>query len=323
MTKNEADNIGPCLDALADFDQVFVVDSASSDATCDIARDHGAEIVEFTWNGGYPKKKQWCLDHLPFKHRHVLYLDADERMRPELAREISSAVTRDDRSGWFVGLDYVWMGRVLRHGAVVYKLVLFDRHRGRFLEWDDLDATRMWEVEGHYQPTIDGPTAILSSRLLHDDHDQLYDWFERHNKYSDWEAVVRVNGTARSGGETQTGPRHFIKQCSCDSRKATPLVCLLGARSAERGVTAAKEFSSRLAKAMYQWQIDVKSDEIRRRGTLSLKDETLESQREKAIGRRFETTPAPHHDHVLTCDHAVRLVREGTSTTAGAPPGFS
>ena len=212
MTKNEAKNIGDCLARLADFSEVFVVDSGSDDGTVDIALAHGAHPVSFTWDGRYPKKKQWCLENLPFSHSYVLYVDADERMRPDLAREIRRAVDRSEHAGWFIGLDYVWLGRVLRHGTTMYKLALFDRRRARFVEWNDLDASRMWEVEGHYQPVIDGPTTTLKCRLLHDDHDRLYDWFERHNRYSDWEAVVRVADAAPNEGETQPIWRRMAKR---------------------------------------------------------------------------------------------------------------
>lgn len=266
MTKDEAENIGPCLAALQEFAEVFVVDSESEDGTDDIAREHAAPVVTFRWNGRYPKKKQWCLDNLPFKHRHVLYVDADERMRPELAAEIRAAVARDDNAGWFIGLDYVWLGRTLTHGTTVYKLALFDRSRARFVEWDDLDATRMWEVEGHYQPVIDGRTGTLSSRLLHDDHDRLYDWFERHNRYSDWEAVVRVNEAMRRGGETQVNWRRTAKRIFA-RLPGKPLIVLAHALVLRRGWRDGREgVQYAIAKAMYQWQIDLKTAEIRRRG---------------------------------------------------------
>lgn len=266
MTRNEAENIGSCLVALKDFDQVFVVDSGSEDGTVDIARQHGAQVVAFTWNGRYPKKKQWCLDNLPFSYQYVLYVDADERIPPELAGEIWTAVARADFAGWFIGLDYVWLGRVLRHGMTMYKLALFERRHGQFVEWDDLDASRMWEVEGHYQPTIKGPTATLSSRLLHDDQDRLYEWFERHNRYSDWEALVRVNGAALVGAETQSRSRQIAKRMlvRLPGKPFIVLAYTLLLRGAWRDGWQGVHYA--IAKAVYQWQIELKVNELRRRG---------------------------------------------------------
>lgn len=94
MTKNEERNIAKCLKALVEFDEVFVVDSNSTDATCSIATAMGARVSNFQWDGKYPKKKQWCLEQLPFTHPVVLYVDADEEMTPGLAAEIREVLPR-------------------------------------------------------------------------------------------------------------------------------------------------------------------------------------------------------------------------------------
>ncbi len=64
--KNEASNLRRCLPALAWADEVFVVDSQSSDETARVAAEHGAKVVQFEFNGTYPKKKNWALENLPF-----------------------------------------------------------------------------------------------------------------------------------------------------------------------------------------------------------------------------------------------------------------
>ncbi|WZB63940.1 glycosyltransferase [Achromobacter xylosoxidans] len=112
MTKNEERNIAKCLKALAEFDEVFVIDSRSTDATCALAASLGAKVVDFQWNGKYPKKKQWCLEQLPFSHPVVLYVDADEEMTPALAREIRASLPRFEAGagGAFVPFDYVFCG---------------------------------------------------------------------------------------------------------------------------------------------------------------------------------------------------------------------
>src|SRR5437660_1726922 len=114
--------------------------SGSTDRTCAIAAGMGGTVVPFRWNGKYPKKKQWCLENLPFAHDWVLYVDADEEVRPPVSAEIQTLVAAGPRhAGYFVGYDYVFLGGVLSHGHRVYKLVLLDRRRARFAEYDDLD----------------------------------------------------------------------------------------------------------------------------------------------------------------------------------------
>lgn len=264
MTKDEANNIGKCIESLGGVAEIFVVDSGSTDGTQQIASDLGARVVNFRWNGQYPKKKQWCLENLPFRNDWVFYVDADEEATPELLREIRERVDKPTASGYFVGYDYLFDGKILRHGQRAYKLVLFDRHRGRFEPYDDLDASNMWEVEGHYQPVIDGPVATLKSPMLHKDHDSLYHYFDRHNRYSDWEAVVRSRNQYATGAESQLSGRGRMKEIfdrlplKAPAAFAYSYFLKLGFLDGRAGLNFA------LARAFYYWQIDIKSEELRR-----------------------------------------------------------
>lgn len=266
MTKNEERNLPRCLDSVARFDEVFVVDSGSTDATCRIAVERGAHVVQFAWTGGYPKKKQWCLEELPFAHDWVLYLDADEAAPPELASEVAELMeSGPPHAGYFVGYDYVFLGRTLRRGQRVRKLVLFDRRRGRFVDYPDLEATNMWEVEGHYQPVIDGAVGALKARALHADHDSLFHYFERHNKYSDWEAVVRANGALRST-EGQQGSRATLKHLF-DRMPLKGPVAFLDSYVLQAGFLEGRAgFHFAVARGFYYWQVGVKGRERRLRG---------------------------------------------------------
>ena len=76
--KNEAANLPRCLASVAWADEIWVVDSQSTDATAAIAESAGARVVQFHYAGGWPKKKNWALEHLPFRHEWVFILDADE-----------------------------------------------------------------------------------------------------------------------------------------------------------------------------------------------------------------------------------------------------
>ena len=86
--RNEAKNLPRCLQALKDVGEVYVIDSQSSDDTVEIARSHGAKVVQFHYRGGWPKKRQWAINTLPLTHDWILLLDADEVLTPELAEEI-------------------------------------------------------------------------------------------------------------------------------------------------------------------------------------------------------------------------------------------
>src|SRR4051812_1822327 len=86
--RNESANLPRCLKSIAWADQIFVVDSQSPDATAEIATASGAEVVQFQFNGTWPKKKNWALENLPFKDDWVFILDADEVLPPAAEEEI-------------------------------------------------------------------------------------------------------------------------------------------------------------------------------------------------------------------------------------------
>jgi glycosyltransferase involved in cell wall biosynthesis len=267
MAKNEERNLAKCLRSVSRFSQVVVVDSNSTDATRSIAESLGADVLLFSWNGRYPKKKQWCLENVPFHHSWVIYVDADEELMAELVNEIELLLSDGPQhAGYFVGLDYHFHGQILRHGHRVYKLVMFDRTRGRFEDYDDLDATNMWEVEGHYQPQIDGTTGILRGRIVHDDHDSLFHYFERHNRYSDWEAVLRNKGCLPREGEPQPGARGMLKRvfarmpCKGVSAGIYSYFFRLGFLDGRAGLQFA------ISRGFYYWQVGLKQEELRRNG---------------------------------------------------------
>jgi len=259
MTRDEAVNLPACLAPLGAFAQVFVVDSGSTDGTAEIAAAHGATVVPFRWDGGYPKKKQWCLDHLPFTGDWVLFVDADERLSDALVAEIAALMAEGRRhAGYYVDGRPVFLGRELRFGACNRKLVLFDRRRARFPIVPDLDVARMWEVEGHYQPEIDGTVGRLRAPLRHADDKPLAAWFDRHNRYSDWEAALRVDGRMDALIARERGGRRWLKRLLAVLPLRPTAVFLHGYVLRLGFLDGAAGFHHALARAFYHWQIDVK-----------------------------------------------------------------
>lgn len=260
LTKNEELAIGPCLDSLTRFSEVFVVDSQSTDATVEIAVAKGATVVPFVWDGKYPKKKQWALENCPFTHDWVLFVDADEMVTEELAHELSALDLTESASfvAYESALDYYFLGRRLSHGHKVVKRALVRRSKCAFPVIDDLQAQNMWEVEGHYQPVCQGPVAKLKGRIDHYDREPLFHYFDRHNRYSDWEAQLRVTtqNVAVRATRSKQGRRF-------DALPFKPLVFFLYAyvlRSGWRDGRAGFHYA--MAHMFYQWQISLKAREL-------------------------------------------------------------
>jgi glycosyltransferase involved in cell wall biosynthesis len=259
MTRNEAANIRPCVRALDRFDQVFVVDSGSDDGTAEIAAGLGADVVSFQWNGRYPKKKQWCLDNLALRNSWVLYCDADERITPELADEIASLmVSGTDLAGYFIPGQPVFGGVRHRHGAWNRKLALMDRRRASFPAFPDLNVDTMWEVEGHYQPELQGRAGSLRHAMIHEEATSLHGWFDRHNRYSDWEAALLFDGRIGQLSHRERGCRKFLKGVFI-RMPGRPLAAFLHSYLLRMGfLDGMPGFDRAVARAFYYWQIGVK-----------------------------------------------------------------
>lgn len=212
MTKNEALNIERCLTHTRDFAQVFVVDSGSGDDTVTIAQRNGATVVPFIWNGQYPKKKQWCLDNLPVTQPWVLFLDADEYPTPELLLELQALTQQDDAAdGYYIRAHVSHKGRLMRYGRKHCKLALCRVGKAAFPVVDDLQAPGGWEVEGHYQPVVDGRVERLSAYLVHDDLKPARAWYDRHDNYATWSAYMQHNQGLRFSEQAEPPPRRIIK----------------------------------------------------------------------------------------------------------------
>ena len=135
--KNEKNNIVPVINALKDWaDEIFVVDSQSTDGMIETAEGLGAKVVQFHFNGSYPKKKNWALDNLPIRNEWVLIVDADEVIPPALAEEIAEKVANPDADGYYLHFLYMFLGRPIRHcGYASLRVLRLFRHSGQILDY--------------------------------------------------------------------------------------------------------------------------------------------------------------------------------------------
>ena len=197
--RNEARNLPRCLESLCGVGEVYVIDSTSSDDTAEIAESWGAKVVQFRYQGGWPKKRQWAMDTLPLAYDWVFLVDADEALTPELAEEIRRVLENPAFDGYYVALQMFFLGRRLRHSdASFFKLSLLRRGKGRFeCRLKDQD-TSMCDMEVHEHVIVDGPTAKLKHALIHHNVESLSRYIQKHDEYSNWEARVLL--------QRETGP---------------------------------------------------------------------------------------------------------------------
>ena len=218
--KNEAANLPRCLEAVAWADEIFVVDSQSTDGSQRISEQHGATVVQFQFNGTWPKKKNWALENLPFKHEWVFILDADEVLPPETEEELRRIVS--DRAhataGYWINRRFMFMGRWLKHAYYPnWNLRLFKHRLGRYEKLTDVN-TASGDNEVHEHVIVQGATGYLKSEMDHYAFPSVEVFVEKHNRYSNWEARVSAERKL-SGSETQissraVGRRRKLKQFS-------------------------------------------------------------------------------------------------------------
>jgi glycosyltransferase involved in cell wall biosynthesis len=191
-SKNEATNIARCIRSVLWVDQVFVVDSQSTDQTIEIAEKLGAKVVQFEYKGGWPKKKNWALDNLPFSHEWVLILDADECLPPEAEEEIRKIVSNpnEKHAGYWINRRYFFLGKPLKHAYFPnWNLRLFKHKLGRYEKITELN-TDSGDNEIHEHVVVKGTTGKLNSIMDHYAFPTIDSFIEKHNRYSNWEAVV-------------------------------------------------------------------------------------------------------------------------------------
>jgi glycosyltransferase involved in cell wall biosynthesis len=191
-TRNEEANLDRCLGALAPAVQVLVVDSGSTDRTVELARAAGAEVVEFRYGGGYPKKRQWALTECEIRGEWVALVDADEVVTEALWREVAGVIARDGGPAAYAARkEFHFLGRRFRFGGFSHSAVfLFRRGRARF---EDLlpEPPERQDMEVHERLLVDGPVGQFRTALVHEDFKGLDAYTEKHSHYASWEAAVR------------------------------------------------------------------------------------------------------------------------------------
>ena len=187
ITRNAAAILEPCLDSLAFADEIVVVDSASTDATAELAARKGARVVQKEWLG-FGRQRQFAVEQA--SHDWVLCVDADERVSPELARCIESALVAPVSPVFRMARRFRFLGRWLAHGEGYpdWNVRLFDRRRAR---WSD-DAV-------HEHVVAQGTVERLPGDLLHASAESIDDYVAKQNRYTSLQAEAMHARGERAG----------------------------------------------------------------------------------------------------------------------------
>jgi glycosyltransferase involved in cell wall biosynthesis len=268
--KNEAANLQRSLASVSWAEDIYVVDSQSTDGSAGIAEAHSAQVVQFQFNGTWPKKKNWALDNLPFKHEWVFILDADEVMPPQAEAEFRQILT--DRNhpvdGYWINRRFMFMGGWLKHAYYPnWNLRLFKHRLGRYEKLTDV-ATASGDNEVHEHVLINGKTGRLKCEMDHYAFPSVDVFVEKHNRYSNWEARVTLDqclkGSSNSLQSKEVGLRRRLKNLS-QRLPCRPLLRFLYVYIGQRGfLDGSKGYHFARLHAVYEYLCVVKALELKR-----------------------------------------------------------
>ena len=276
--RNEAANLPRCLAAVAWADEIFVVDSQSTDGSPAIAEAHGARAVQFRFNGTWPKKKNWALEQLPFKHEWVFILDADEVMPAEAEAEFRAIVTGngshrsgagDQLAGYWINRRFMFMGKWLEHAYYPnWNLRLFKHRLGRYEKLTDVE-TASGDNEVHEHVVVNGKTGRLKCEMDHHAFPSVDVFMEKHNRYSNWEARVALDrflkGSSQSLQSQEVGKLRRLKQLS-QRLPFRPLQRFLYVYLWQRGFLDGKEgYHFARLHAVYEYLCVIKTMELKKK----------------------------------------------------------
>lgn len=225
-TFNEERNILDAIQSAAWADEVFVVDSFSTDKTREIAAEHHARVVQHEYVNS-ATQKNWAIPQAACEW--VMILDADERITPELRDEIIAFLENPgDVAGLRISRDNHFMGKPIRYCGWQDDSVLrvFPRDRGRYVE-----------REVHADAVVDGPVKVTNGRLIHYTFDSFQQYMRKFDQYTTWAAGDRAKKTTSVGFTELLGRpvwrffKQYILRLGILDGKAGFIICALSAFS--------------------------------------------------------------------------------------------
>lgn len=191
LTLNEEKNVEECLKSLYGWvDEIFIVDSYSTDQTLEIARKYTDKILQHPFDT-HTRQWNWALENLSLQNEWILGLDTDQRITPELRSELQDLfVVENSRleeiDGLYMKRRQIFRGKWIRHGGYYPKYLLKLFRRGKV-------RTGLTDLVDHHF-YVQGRTGKLQNDLIEDNRKEndISFWIEKHNRYATLLAAEEV-----------------------------------------------------------------------------------------------------------------------------------
>ena len=172
ITKNEEKLIGDAIQSAKFANEVLILDSNSSDKTCEIALRMGARVEQHDWLG-FGKQKNLAVNLAI--NDWVFVLDSDERITKELQQEILSEIDKPSSNGYLVPRLNWFFGKSIKTCGLYpdYSLRLYNKHMGSFSE-----------VDVHESVNVQGKVSKLKNHMIHLAYDNVDEFILKQKKYS-------------------------------------------------------------------------------------------------------------------------------------------
>ncbi len=182
LTHNESINIADCLASVAWSDDVLVIDSGSSDTTCETAQKLGARVMHRKFDN-FASQRNFATEQGQLRHVWVLHLDADERVTEQLKNEMLAIACLDNaQPGYRVPSRLMLMDQWLKHSG------MYPRYQVRFGKTDQL----RFHMVGHGQRELleSAQVGTLTGDLIHYNFSKgISEWLTKHARYARDEAA--------------------------------------------------------------------------------------------------------------------------------------
>jgi glycosyltransferase involved in cell wall biosynthesis len=183
IAKNEEKKIKDCLKSVVWADEIILIDNDSIDKTGQIAKSLGAKVVKASGDYTLKYSKLRNLGLKRAKSKWIFYLDADERVTPELRDEILNLLRKKKRTygSYAIPRRNIILGKEMKHGGwwPDYVKRLFRK-----------DKLKKWKGDLHEEPVFKGKMGHFENPLIHIKHDNLEEMVEKTNKWSELEAKM-------------------------------------------------------------------------------------------------------------------------------------
>lgn len=254
--KNEQINLPKCLEAIGRdlAANVVVLDSGSTDRTKEIAASYGAKVIDFEWNGKFPKKRNWFLRNHTLSTKWVLFVDADEYLTPEFRAELRSTLPKSEKSGYWLNYTVYFLGKELKGGYPLKKLALFQVGKGEYEQIDE-DRWSNLDMEVHEHPIILGEIGSIKCKIDHRDLNGTSKFVIKHNEYASWEAARFLKAIQKQNASEHWTLKQKVKYRLMKSIFIIPLF-FLGTYVLFRGFRdGARGFAHAILRTSYYTQI--------------------------------------------------------------------